>query len=271
MPKLGDVYVRALVTGASSGLGLAFSKALIAEGVEVWGTSRNPDSVFDSSKMHPVKLDLLVEEDVREWFNNLDEAVGGFDLVINNAGFAVLGEAASLTSSQVDTQLRVLLEAPLHIGIAAVQGMRLREKGCLVNVSSVAADMWIPCLSVYNTAKAGLSAFSQSLMLEAPDGAPWVIDFKPGDYQTSFNKSMQKTVRDNSPGSIHMWAELEAQMADAPSVSNAANDLVTSLRKFRHVTGYSGTFVQSKVATVLGRLLPNVFKRKLLRRYYHLQ
>lgn len=271
MPKLGDVYARALVTGASSGLGLAFSKALIAEGVEVWGTSRHPDTDCDSDRMHNVKLDLLAEVDISEWFNKLDESVGGFDVVVNNAGFAVLGETTFQTSSQVDSQLKVLLEGPLLISMAAIQGMRIRKKGCLVNVSSVAADMWIPCLSVYNTAKAGLSAFSQSVMLESPDRAPWVIDFKPGDYQTCFNKNMQNSARDATEESSIMWGELEMQMANAPSVSKAANDLVTSIRKFCHVTCYSGTFVQSKVAPVVSRLLPNVIKRKLLRRYYHLQ
>ena len=268
MPKLGNVYARALITGASSGLGLAFSKALIAEGVEVWGTSRNPEALDRVDNFNPVLLDLLEEQDLTDWFLKLDESVGGFDVVINNAGFAVLGDSASLGSSRIQSQLKVLLEGPLAIGTAAVSKMRKRNQGCVVNVSSVAADMWIPYLSVYSAAKAGLSAFSQSLMLESPTKPPWIIDFKPGDYQTSFNKNLKRI--EVSTDVEKMWDQLEANMAGSPEVSLAARYLVVSLKKFRHDTQYSGTFVQSKVATVLSRLLPNVMKRKLLRRYYHL-
>jgi hypothetical protein len=88
MPKLGNVYARALITGASSGLGLAFSKALIAEGVEVWGTSRNPEALDRADNLNPVLLDLLEVQDLTDWFLKLDESVGGFDVV---GRFSVIG------------------------------------------------------------------------------------------------------------------------------------------------------------------------------------
>ena len=269
MPELGEHYTRALVTGTSSGLGHAFSKALMNQGVAVWGTSRNSSGQIPNQFFTPIDLDLIKEKNLKDWFNHWDEKVGGFDLVINNAGFAALGITSDIDVEDIEEQLQVLLHGPMQVASAAVMAMRNRGKGCLVNVSSVAAEMWIPYMSIYNTAKAGLSAFSQSLMLESPDSPPWIIDFRPGDYRTAFNQNIRRTVRKDVIVD-HMWKEIEDAMRKAPDASKAGADLIASLQKFRHCTSYSGTFVQTRIASMLSRLLPNALKRIVLRRYYNL-
>ena len=269
MLGLGEHYARALITGASSGLGHAFSEALMKEGIAVWGTSRNSKSLNQNQLFTPVDLDLVKENCLKTWFELWDEKAGGFDLVINNAGFASLGSTSLIEAELIEEQLQVLLHGPIQIASAAVAAMGNRGKGCLVNVSSVAGEMWLPYMSIYNSAKAGLSAFSQSLMLESPSNPPWIIDFRPGDYHTAFNQNIIKTEGKNQLVEA-MWQKMVVAMCKAPGASKAGEDLLSSLQKLSHCTRYSGTFVQTRIASVLSRLLPNSLKRKVLRQYYNL-
>ena len=239
------------------------------QGIAVLGTSRNSSGLIQHPSFTPVDLDLIEEKNLQAWFNEWDEKIGGFDLVINNAGFAAFGTTSEIQVEHIEEQLQVLLHGPIQLASAAVTAMRKREKGCLVNVSSVAGEMWIPYMSIYNSAKAGLSAFSQSLMLESPENPPWIIDFRPGDYRTAFNQNIRRTEEKNELVE-HMWKKMEDAMCKAPSASIAGEDLLSALRKFTHCTSYSGTFVQTRIASMLSRLLPNALKRKVLRRYYKL-
>ncbi|MDA9763776.1 MAG: SDR family NAD(P)-dependent oxidoreductase [Opitutales bacterium] len=267
MPKLGERYSRALITGASSGLGKAFSEGLIKEGLSVWGTSREPEQMQSSDQFTPIKLDLTKEREFKEWFDHWDSESGGFDVVINNAGASCFGRWETMSAADVEEQIRVLLTGPMQLGRVAYRALIGRGQGSLVNISSVAGEMPIPYMTAYNASKAGLSAFSQSLMLESPKRPPWIIDFRPGDYQTSFNKRMKKRLENDSECES-VWNELEKLMANAPETSAAVSDLISALGKFRHCTRYSGSFVQTSIASMASRLLPNALKRYTLRSYY---
>jgi short-subunit dehydrogenase len=267
MPRLGERYSRALVTGAGSGLGKAFTEALIEEGVSVWGTSRNPENLERIENFTPIKLDLAKERNFKEWFDHWDKESGGFDVVINNAGFAGLGLLTDMTAADIDDQIRVLMSGPIQLARIALLYMGPREYGCLVNVSSVAGEMNIPFMSVYNSAKAGLSSFSQSLMVESPKNPPWIVDFRPGDFQTAFNKHIKRRLKEGTDCE-QVLVEMERLMSKAPLARRAAEDLISSLKQIRHCTQYSGSFVQTSIASLASRLLPNSLKRKVLRRYY---
>ncbi|MCB1121368.1 MAG: SDR family NAD(P)-dependent oxidoreductase [Verrucomicrobiae bacterium] len=269
MSRIAERYQRALITGAGSGLGKAFATRLIREGVEVWGTSRKPENLEPSDRFRPIQLDLVSEPDLGEWFERWERESGGFDLVINNAGLGVLAPVEKLRNTDIITQIQVMLSGPILLATHSFSVLRAGKKGCLVNVSSMAGVLPIPFLSVYNATKAGLSAFSQSIMMEAPKDPPWVIDFLPGDYDTAVNRNMKKLHMD-SKDCNRVWHRLEELMSEAPQTEKAADDLIRALKKFRHCTCTSGSFVQTSIASWLRRLSPATLQRKILRRYYRL-
>lgn len=269
MSELSSRYTRALVTGARSGLGKAFALRLMAEGIEVWGSSRKPNAFENLPSIIPVSVDLNREKDLSKWYRDLDSRAGGFDLLINNAGFGVFGKFGDFRDEDIQSQLRVLLTAPMQLALGAMKCMRARKRGCIVNISSMAGSLWIPFFSSYNAGKAGLSAFSQSLMLEAPGGPPWVIDFCPGDFATSFNRS---TARRGEPSGRlqRVWRRIEQNTGAAPPPQRAAEDLMAGLRRFRHCTLHSGSFFQRIMVRLGARLVPTGCKRTALRRYFDL-
>jgi uncharacterized protein len=273
MRRLNQLHGAAFVSGASKGLGLAFARMLLGEGVRVWGSSRDPARLAGLCASHPrgfspVTLDLRDRGGAVRAFNEASAAAGGFDLVVNNAGYGVFGEFSGPESSVWRSQLEDMLGTVLDLSHAAFRSLRGRNRGCLVHVSSIAAELPIPFMSGYNVAKAGLSALSESLMFESRGSGITVIDFRPGDYKTEFNRAMQ-TDRPTEP-TRRAWTAIEAAAAAAPEPTRAALDLRRALLANRSGVVRSGSLFQARIAPVLARLGPASWVRWGIARYYGL-
>src|ERR1017187_1591582 len=260
MSRLSQLHGTAFVSGASKGLGLAFARMLLGEGVRVWGSSRDPSRLADLSAGHPgtfypLILDLVGREGAVRAFGEETAAAGGsLDLFVNNAGYGIFGDFAACESSVWRAQVDGMLGTVLELSHAAFRSMRGRNRGCLVHVSSLAAEFPLPFMSGYNVAKAGLSALSESLMFESRGSGITVIDFRPGDYQTDFNRSMQTDL--SSESARRAMAALEATFAASPAPERAARDLRRALLANRSGVVRSGSIFQARVAPLLARLCP---------------
>src|SRR5207245_11570176 len=100
---------RIFLSGASSGIGLAIAKSLIAHGHEVWGTSRDAGRVPSLTHLHPVRLDLTDAASITESFRTALSEAGHFDVVINNAGAGHFGPAEFLPAEPIAIQFQVLV------------------------------------------------------------------------------------------------------------------------------------------------------------------
>jgi short-subunit dehydrogenase len=247
---------------------------LLGDGVQVWGSSRDPARLADLSaahpdSFHPVVLDLADADGAVHAFNVASAAAGGgFDFVVNNAGYGVFGEFAATETAVWRQQLDGMLGTVLAVSHAAYSSMQVRNRGCLVHVSSIAAEFPLPYMSGYNVAKAGLSALSESLMFESRGSGVTVIDFRPGDYRTNFNRAMQKD--SNNEATRRAWDALEAGFAAAPAPEAAALDLRRALLANRSGSVRSGSFFQARMAPFLARIAPASWVRWATSRYYGL-
>ena len=196
------------------------------------------------------------------------EAGGSFDLVINNAGYGVFGEFAAVDFSRWQEQLEAMLAATLRLAHSAWRRMLACNRGCLVNVSSLAVEFPLPLMAGYNVAKAGLSALSESLIFESRGRAVTVIDFRPGDYRTAFNRTMhsRSPTTVESPRAAALWLRLEANLASAPSAASAAFDLRRALARGRSGVVRSGSFFQARLAPLAARLAPASLLRAVVER-----
>jgi len=272
MASLNELRGTAFVSGASTGLGEAFARTLLSEGVSVWGTSRDPARLAELAAAHPgafhaVELDLADGPGALRAFGNAAAAAGGaFDIVINNAGYGVFGEFEAIESAVWRRQLEGALLTVMELSHAAYKLMRGRGRGCLVHVSSLAAEFPLPYMSGYNVVKSGLSALSESLMFESRRSEITIIDFRPGDYRTNFNRAMQtESVSDTTR---KVWGRLDAMLAAAPSPERAAADLRRALLANRSGVVRSGSLFQARVAPFLARILPASWVRASNARYF---
>jgi short-subunit dehydrogenase len=273
--RVSDLHRTAFITGASTGLGRSFAEMLLSEGVRVWGTSRSVDRLAPLS-IHPyftpVPLDLRDGAAAEAVFQTAEQVAGGFDLVINNAGYGVFDEFASADFSLWEKQIQVMLVSPTRLSHAALRGLLARSmegrKGALVNISSLAAEFPLPFQSAYNLAKSGLSALSESLMIEVEDTGVIVLDFRPGDYRTDFESSVYRRSGDLSRRMTRAWSAFKRMMISGPPPSHAAEMLRRALLQHRSGTVRTGRFFQAKAAPFLARFGSLSLRRRIQARYF---
>jgi len=185
-----------VVTGASAGLGLAFSRALIARGAQVFGLSRRRDrleAIRDElgPRFHPIPCDVTNEVQVKMAFASVEREAGRLDVLINNAGLGRFGPIEELPtehwSVQLETNLSgVFLCTRLAVPLMKQQNAKLGFGGHIVNIASIAGIIGNPELSAYNATKFGLRGFSEALMKELRQDGIKVTCICPGSVGTTF-------------------------------------------------------------------------------------
>lgn len=278
--RVSDLHRTAFVTGASTGLGRAFAEMLLRDGVRVWGTARDlsrlasfrPEIATDANPaalFSPVALDLRDGARAEAVFLEAGRAAGGFDLVVNNAGYGAFGEFASADFSVWQEQLEVMLVNTARLSQAALRGMLARNRGALVNISSLAAEFPLPFQSAYNIAKAGLTALSESLMIETAGTGVIILDVRPGDYRTDFEGSVRRVSPESPDGRMtKAWRAFEKMMSTGPEPAHAAAALRRALLRNRSGTVRTGRFFQAVAAPLLARFGSLPLRRRIQAGYF---
>jgi short-subunit dehydrogenase len=268
-------YRTAFITGASTGLGRAFAEMLLAEGVETWGTSRDPGRLSRREHFHPIALELGDGAAAEKAMREAGRAAGGFDLVVNNAGFGAFGAFAHTDFAIWEEQLRVMLVNTARLSQVALPDMLARNHGALVNVSSLAGEFPMPYQAVYNTIKAGLSALNESLMYEVKGTGVIIIDLRPGDYRTDFERSVRYPAQSGVSVPVARRlagarAAFERMMGTGPAPAHAAAALRRALLRGRSDTVRTGRFFQAVLAPLLARFGSLRLKRRIQEKYFGL-
>ncbi|EKA9347632.1 SDR family oxidoreductase [Cronobacter sakazakii] len=154
----------ALITGCSSGFGLATAQLFLDKGWNVIATMRTPDSSLfpESDRLTILPLDITSEESI----NEVVKKAGEIDLLVNNAGVGapVPVELTPLATAQQLMNTNVL--GTLLLTQAFLPQMRERKSGVIINVSSSVTTKAMPLIGLYRASKAALNAWSESLALE---------------------------------------------------------------------------------------------------------
>lgn len=261
---------RIFLTGASSGIGLATAKALLARGDEVWGTSRDPARLASNIKFHPVRLDLRDGRSIDEGFHAASTEAGQFDVVINNAGSGHFGPAELLTAEELAEQFRVVFFSHVRLMQLALADMRRRDQGLVINVTSMASLLPVPFMSAYNAAKAAMASFTMSLQLELGDSNVRVVDLQPADIRTHFNDVIQRNSDTGYEARVaKAWAAVDKNMKNAPEPELVARAILRLIeQKNPPMRLFVGDTFQAKIAPFIFRLLPQRTRIWGLKNYY---
>ncbi len=263
---------RIFLTGASSGIGLAIAKSLVARGDEVWGTSRDPARLSQLSRLHPIQLNLSEPDSINAAFNAALAEAGHFDVVINNAGSGHFGPAEYLSEKEIANQFQVLVFGQLQLMRLALNAMRSRGQGLIINVTSLAARLPVPFMAAYNSAKAALAAFTMSIQLELPNSPIHIVDLQPGDICTDFNDVISKSAESDSRYDAKVaktWEAVDHNMKNAPKPDLVAHRICQIIDHtnppFRVAVGDA---FQTKFAPLIFRFLPQSLRIWGLKKYY---
>jgi NAD(P)-dependent dehydrogenase (short-subunit alcohol dehydrogenase family) len=155
----------ALVTGGSSGIGLAIGRMLRDEGFALTLASRTQSKVEVAAKdvgAHPVTADVAKAQDCRRAVDEHREQWGRLDVLVNAAGVGIGGAIDELDVKQIDLQLNVNLRGLMLVTAAALPLLR-ESHGLVVNIASIAGTSASGHLPVYGASKAGVINFTQTI------------------------------------------------------------------------------------------------------------
>jgi len=188
---------KALITGASAGLGLCFANKLAEYGFDLVLIARRKERLQDISTRleseHSIRCeifpaDLALDKDIEKVANRIKK-ISDLDILINNAGFATLGNFADVPIEKDMHMIHVHMKAPVQFTYAALQIMRKRKQGIIINVSSIGAYILTPGNALYDATKSFLNTFSENLSLELKDLGIKIQALCPGFMSTEFHES----------------------------------------------------------------------------------
>src|SRR5215475_9663157 len=216
--QIFEIVKKVFLTGASSGIGLAIAKLLIEHGHEVWGTSRNLERIPKMPRLHPIRLDLANGLSIEEAFASTLAEAAHLDVLINNAGAGHFGPAELLPLETITSQFQILVLGQIQLMQLALQHMRPRGEGLIINVTSLASRLPVPFMAAYNAAKAALASFTMSIQLEFAHPDVRIVDLQPGDIRTDFNESVivSDNVGRDDAKIARAWEVVERNMKNAP-------------------------------------------------------
>jgi NAD(P)-dependent dehydrogenase (short-subunit alcohol dehydrogenase family) len=176
----------ALVTGGSSGIGLAIARALREEGYELTLASRTRDKVETAAAelgALAVAADVADAEDCTRIVDEHRARHGRLDVLVNSAGVGIAGDIADMPAKHVDLQLDVNLRGLMLVTAAALPLLR-ESRGLVVNLASIAGTMGTPFLPVYGAAKAAVIQFTNTLNHGEQDNGVRATAISPGFVDT---------------------------------------------------------------------------------------
>lgn len=188
---------RVLITGGSSGIGLALAQAMLAKGARVAISGRRPDVVAEavrslqtgSAEIHGVAADVATAEGRAATLDQALAALGGLDVLVNNAGGVRAGRLEHTDEAELLAMIEVGLTAPILLTRAALPMLRKSGDAMVVNVSSGIALVGAPFYATYAAVKAGLAHFGEALRRELKGEGIHVLTVYPGGTDTPMMKS----------------------------------------------------------------------------------
>ncbi|WP_243793855.1 SDR family NAD(P)-dependent oxidoreductase [Saccharopolyspora gloriosae] len=212
-----------LITGASSGLGLALAEAALAAGEHVVGTARRA-ARFDELKARYGGRLLAIEHDVRDTagadavVQRALEVFGRVDVLVNNAGAGQVGAAEEVTDAALRTMLEQHLFGPAAYVRAVLPHLRERRTGAIVQMSSQGGRLSFPAVGSYSAGKFALEGWSEALAGEVAPFGIRVLIVEPSRFRTAFNATdvlntvQQSSIYDETIGAVR------ANMAEADGI-----------------------------------------------------
>ncbi|MEM0043205.1 MAG: SDR family NAD(P)-dependent oxidoreductase [Sulfolobales archaeon] len=240
----------AVVTGASSGIGRELVYQLAERGYNMIMISRRRDvleSIAEDLKRknveaNPIEFDLSRVDEIKTLAEKILSISSGIDLLVNNAGAGIYGPLQELEDFDIMRIINLNLIAPILLTKNLLKAL-IDRRGCIVNISSLAAYTPIPWLEVYASTKAALALFTDTLRIELKPYGVRVLGVLPGYVATEFHRNTITT-----PTSSRIRGGVRGPVLDPKYVAKVLVDKISDEK-------FNGNIIPSKIYRISFSLL----------------
>ena len=247
-----------VITGASSGIGLATAQELAKRGCKVYNISRSGLAPEDVCKKN-YQCDVNQVEEIDRILNEIFSIEGKIDVVVNNAGFGIAGAIENASVENVYKLIDTNLSSLICISGRAIKFLKKSGGGKIINISSVGGLIPLPYQATYSATKAGVEIFSRALANEVKQFGIKVCAILPGDTKTNFTQArvIENDNKDNSETAsiIKSIKKVEKDEQTGKSPQSVAKVICKVIKKrnppLRKTVGLS-----YKCVSLLAKLMP---------------
>ena len=245
------------ITGASSGLGKSTAKLFQSKGWRVIATMRNPEKETELNKLKDVIL-LPLDVTQQEQITSTIEKVTNLylvDVVMNNAGYGLIGVLESLNDEQIQRQITTNLLSVIRISKAFTSHFRERKSGIFINITSTFGLIGFPTCSIYSATKFAVDGFSESMAYELAQFGIQVKIIAPGGMQTDF------AVRSMELGQHDAYEKLTSEVSKGYSAEKISN--YTKVEDIAEIVYQSATNGKNQLRYVAGNDANQLYDERL--------
>jgi len=264
-----------LITGASSGIGLACATHLAGRGFRVYGTSRRAAALKGPAlgNLTMLTADVTDDHSVEQAVAAVLDREGQLDIVVNNAGMGLAGPVENTSIEEARRQLEVNFFGAFRVCRAVLPAMRRQSSGYIVNIGSIGGIIAIPYQAMYSASKFALEGLSEALRMEVRPFGIRVVVIEPGDHKTALTQNRQ--FAEMSPDAYRQ--SFEAALArtahdeqSGPGPEQVARLLYRIVNRRNPRLRYTIGPMAQRAAVWLRRLAPNSILEYGMRTYYRL-
>jgi NAD(P)-dependent dehydrogenase (short-subunit alcohol dehydrogenase family) len=260
-----------LVTGASSGIGLACATHLAGRGYRVYGTSRR-SGAGQAGSVSMLAADVT-DGSVEQAIATVLDREGRLDIVVNNAGMGIAGPVENTSIEEAKRQLEVNFFGAVRVCRAALPVMRKQGSGYIVNIGSIGGLIAIPYQAMYSASKFALEGMSEALRMEVRPFGVRVVIIEPGDHKTAITQNRTEISGGTDAYDRSFRAALARTAHDeqsGPGPEQIARLLFRIVNKSNPRLRYTIGPVPQRAAVWLKRLLPYSVTEFGIRSYFRL-
>lgn len=227
-----------LVTGVSSGLGRALAQEVLAVGDNVVGTVRTEKDLLAFEALHPERaigylLDVTDSAKIVKVVAAAEERTGGLDVLVNNAGYCLIGAVEEITVEELRALFEVNFFGAVSCIKAVLPGFRSRRAGHIINITSVSGLAPWAGTAAYGSSKYALEGFGQTLAQEMLEFSVKVTNIEPGGLDTDFASRSVATAKQEIPAyqgtAAHLPRQIFAAEQTRPGDANKAAKAIIAI------------------------------------------
>ena len=230
---------RVLITGSSQGLGFAFAQGLGLAGAEIVLNGRNEEKLHAARqrlgaqdiKCHVCPFDVTNEAQVVAAIDRIETDIGPIDILINNAGMIARGALTDFDSTAWWNVVELNLKSPFIVTKAVGRKMMARQKGKIINITSLLSEGARPTVSPYVASKGGLKMLTKAMAVELAKFNIQVNAIGPGYFETDLNRTLKANkefdnwVCTRTPAG--RWGSPKELIGAAIFLASGASDFIT--------------------------------------------